>query len=261
MFDACINLHSEQFASDPWGVVERGFDRGLTGMALTGSCLESSHLSIKLAQRNPDKLCATVGLHPHSARRFSAELLDEFRELLRLPITKAVGECGLDHFRNLSTPKEQRHCFIAHLQLAQEVNKPLFLHQRDAFDEFIEILDTHAPDVPTLVHCFTDGPTEVQALLDRGYYIGVTGWAADTRRNQALLAALPHIPLSRLLIETDAPWLTPRNIPKFRKIKANEPQYLPYVAEAIASATEHSVEAIIEHSTANARNFFGLSQK
>ena len=257
MFDACINLYSEQFSEDPWGVVTRGFEAGVTGMALTGSCLESSTLAINLAQRNTDRLCATVGLHPHSANRFTPELLESMRVLIQNPIVRAVGECGLDHFRNLSTPEEQRTCFKAHLNLAREVDKPLFLHQRDAFEEFIEILETHAPDVPTVVHCFTDGPNELKRLLDRGYFIGITGWIADTRRNQSLLEALPQLPLEKLLIETDAPWLTPRNVPKFRKIKANEPKYLPFVAQAIADATGHSVESIVEHSTQNARQFFG----
>ena len=93
-------------------------------------------------------------------------------------------------------------------------------------------MDTHAPNVPTLVHCFTDGIEELEALLERGYFVGITGWIADTRRNQDHLAAIPSLPLERMLIETDAPWLTPRNIPKFRKIKANEPKYLSYVVEA-----------------------------
>ena len=257
MFDTCINLHSEQFSSDPWSVVERGFEAGLTGMGLTGSCLESTRLAIAMAKKDPDRLCATVGLHPHSAKDWSPELLDTFENLADEPTIRAIGECGLDHFRNLSTPKEQRTCFIAHLQLAQRLNKPLFLHQRDAFEEFISIMDSYAPDVPTLVHCFTDGLSELTALLERGYFVGITGWIADNRRNEALLEAIPYLPLDRMLIETDAPWLTPRNIPKFRKLKANEPQYLQYVVEAISEATGHSTTDIIQHSTENARQFFG----
>ena len=257
MFDACVNLHNDQFSANPWAVVERGFEAGLTGMGLTGSCLESSRLAIQLAKRAPDKLCATVGLHPHSAKDCTPELMDTFHEMMKNPLVRAVGECGLDHFRNLSTPQEQRQCFIAHLNLAREFNKPIFLHQRDAFEEFIGIMDTHAPDVPTLVHCFTDGLTELKALLERGYFVGITGWIADTRRNQELLNAIPQLPLDRMLIETDAPWLTPRNIPNFRKLRSNEPKYLSYVVEAISKATGHSIEDIVKHSTQNARQFFG----
>ena len=257
MFDACVNLHSDQFSTDPWGVVERGFEAGLSGMGLTGSCLESTRLAIQLAKRDPDRLCATVGLHPHSANKWKSELGDAFEELARDPIVRAIGECGLDHFRNLSTPNEQRTCFIAHLQLAKKIRKPLFLHQRDAFTEFIEIMDSHAPDVPVLVHCFTDGLAELRELLERNYFVGITGWIADKRRNQSLLEAIHHLPLERMLIETDAPWLTPRNIPKFRKVNANEPKYLPFVVEAISEATGHSTKDIIQHSTENARQFFG----
>ena len=178
-------------------------------------------------------------------------------QLAENPIVKSIGECGLDYFRNLSDPSDQQKCFEVHLALAEELNKPLFLHQRDAYEDFINILDNHSPTVPIIVHCFTDGIRELKGYLERGYYVGITGWIADSRRNQSLIAAIPELPLERLLIETDAPWLLPRNIPKFRKIKRNEPKYLSYVVQAIATATGHNEHSIIEHSTRNARRFFG----
>lgn len=259
MFDICVNLHSEQFRSDPQGVLDRAFESGLSGISLTGSCLDSSHMAIEYAEGNSDQLCATVGIHPHSAKDFTEKMWSKMQEMARKPIVRAVGECGLDYFRNLSTPSQQRQCFERHIALAMTLNKPLFLHQRDGFEAFIEILDHHAPHVPVLVHCFTDGLHELEAYLERGYFIGITGWIADTRRNQSLLEAIPHLPLERLMIETDAPWLTPRNIPKFRKVRTNEPQYLSYVVSAISEHTGHSVHDIIEHSTTNARRFFGWS--
>lgn len=259
MFDICVNLHSEQFRSDPQGVLDRAFKSGLSGISLTGSCLTSSKMAIEYAEQNPAKLCATVGIHPHSAKDFTTDIWAQMQIMAQRSIVRAVGECGLDHFRNLSTPEQQRHCFERHIELAMTLNKPLFLHQRDGFEDFIAILDHHAPTVPVLVHCFTDGLRELEAYLERGYLIGVTGWIADTRRNQSLIEAIPHLPLESLLIETDAPWLTPRNMPKFRKIRSNEPQFLSYVVAAIAEHTGHSIEDIIEHSTSNARRFFGWS--
>ena len=259
MFDICVNLHSEQFRSDPQGVLNRAFEAGISGICLTGSCLQSSRMAIEYAERNTEQLCATVGIHPHSAKDFTEDMWTMMTSMSENPIVRAVGECGLDYFRNLSTPEQQRHCFERHIELAMCLNKPLFLHQRDGFEDFIRILDHHAPTVPVLVHCFTDGPRELEAYIERGYMVGVTGWIADTRRNQSLVEAIPHLPLEHLMIETDAPWLTPRNIPKFRKIRANEPQYLPYVISAIAEQTGHQPEDIIEHSTNNAHRFFGWS--
>ena len=257
MFDSCVNLHSEQFKNDYQSVIQSAFQEGLTGMSLTGSCLESSKLAIELANANPEQLCATVGIHPHSAKDFSKSLWAEMSQLAQMPNAKAIGECGLDYFRNLSTPSDQRSCFEAHLTLADTLKKPLFLHQRDAYNDFVEILDSFNTTVPIVVHCFTDGLKEIKGFLDRGYLIGITGWVADSRRNEPLLEAIKYLPLERLLIETDAPWLLPRNIPRFRKIKRNEPRYLSYVVQAISEATGHDQHRIIEHSTRNARQFFG----
>ena len=257
MFDICVNLHSEQFKSDPQGVLDRAFAAGITGISLTGSCLDSSTMAVEFAKQDPTRLCATVGIHPHSARLFTEDMWRLMQHLSTESIVKSIGECGLDYFRNLSEPVQQRQVFERHIQLAEELNKPLFLHQRDAFPDFIEILDHFNPTVPILVHCFTDGPKELEAYIERGYTIGITGWIADNRRNQNLLEAISKVPLERLCIETDSPWLTPRNIPKFRKIKANEPQYLPFVVQAISEASGHSPTEIVENSTANAHRFFG----
>ena len=259
MFDICVNLHSEQFDKDRFDVIQRAFNHNISYLGLIGSCLESSKMALEIHDQFPTQTCATVGLHPHSAKDFCEELWNQMKILAQKPEIKAIGECGLDYNRNFSPVAIQQECFRAHIQLATDLNKPLFLHQRDAFEDFIQILDEAHPQVPIVVHCFTDGPKELQAFIDRGYYIGITGWIADNRRNEHLLKAIAHLPLNRVMIETDAPWLTPRNIPQFRKIRRNEPMYLPFVVQALAQHMNCTEADIIQHSTQNALTFFGLT--
>ena len=165
MFDVCVNLHSEQFSTNPWAVVERGFEAGLTGMGLTGSCLDSSRLAMQLAQQHPDKLCATVGLHPHSAKDHSPELMRTFREMAQQPIVRAIGECGLDYFRNISTPTQQRECFIS-FGLTRELQP--YSYTNGTLTEFIDIMDSllQCSDASALFYRWN---RRIEALLERGY--------------------------------------------------------------------------------------------
>lgn len=255
MFDICVNLQSERFDHDRDEVIEKAFQQGVEYIALTGSNLPSSYFALEYSQKDPSRFCATAGIHPHEAQSFCPELWKEISILATNPLIKAVGECGLDYFRNFSSPEIQKKCFQAHIRLAQELGKPLFLHQRDAFTEFIDILDEERAQVPVVVHCFTDGKEQLLALLDRGYFIGITGWICDDRRNQALLEAIHHLPLERMMIETDSPWLTPRHL---KKIRRNEPSFLSHVVSRISRETGHTEEDIIFHSTQNAKHFFGI---
>ena len=255
MFDICVNLQSDRFDHDRDNVIEKAFQNGIEYIALTGSNLDSSYFALEYSQKDPSRFCATAGIHPHEARNFTVDLWEEISTLANNPLIKAVGECGLDYFRNFSPPEIQRECFHAHIQLAKELGKPLFLHQRDAFPEFLDILDAENPDVPIVVHCFTDGKDEMQELLHRGYFIGITGWICDDRRNEQLLKAISHLPLEKMMIETDSPWLTPRHL---KKIRRNEPSLLSHVVKRISSETGHSEQDIIQSTTQNAKLFFGI---
>ena len=255
MFDICVNLQSERFNQDRDEVIENAFQNGVQYIALTGSNLASSHFSMEYSQKNPDRFCATAGIHPHEASSFNTKLWEELSGLAKNPLCKAVGECGLDYFRNISDPGIQRECFRAHIQLAKELQKPLFLHQRDAFQDFIDILDQEAPEVPVVVHCFTDGKDEIQELLRRDYFVGITGWICDDRRNHSLLEAISYLPLEKMMIETDSPWLTPRHL---KKVRRNEPSFLHHIVTRISQETDFEKEAVIHHSTKNAKKFFGI---
>jgi TatD DNase family protein len=179
---------------------------------------------------------------------------------LRLKQVVAVGECGLDYFRNLSPPDVQRKAFIAQLELAAQVGKPVFLHQRDAHDDFIAILRDSAGTMQGgVAHCFTGGEAELQAYLALGLYIGITGWACDERRGLELRNSVPRIPLDKLLIETDAPYLLPRDLSPKPKSRRNEPGLLPHIAATVAHLRGESLETIGAATTRNAVALFGLT--
>ena len=255
MFDICVNLDSDRFQSDRQEVLARAYQQGITTIALTGNNLGSSKRMTDLAATDPARLCSTAGIHPHDADSYNESMWPELVHLAKHPRVKAVGECGLDHNRQFSPSPQQEVCFRAHISLAEQINKPLFLHQRDAFAEFVRIIDEMAPTVPMIVHCFTDGPRELDQLLDRGCFIGITGWICDDRRNSQLKLAVKNLPLDRVMIETDAPWLTPRSL---KKVRRNEPAYLPIVAQRLAEEMNVTLDELVQHSTENAKRFFGM---
>lgn len=259
LIDIGVNLSSQQFKKDLPGVIESARAAGVVGMVVTGTSLGGSRRALEIASGAPDLWC-TAGVHPHDAKTWNAETAAGIRELCQEDDVVAVGECGLDFNRNFSTPEDQRVAYSAQLDLAAELNLPVFLHQRDAHEEFFATLQAAWPTLKAgaVVHCFTDGPTEAQAYLELGCLLGVTGWVTDKRRGEALREAVPLIPDDRLLLETDAPYLTPQSIKPKPKSRRNEPKYMRYVAEAVAALRGQTADEVAALSTANARRFFGL---
>ena len=201
-------------------------------------------------------------MHPHQAAEFDEHTAAALRSLLGSPQFVAVGECGLDFFRDYSPRDAQRRAFAAQLELAAEVRKPVFLHQRDAHDEFVAMLAPERASLPGgVAHCFTGGPKELEAYLALDLYVGVTGWVCDERRGAELRAAVPLIPLDRLLIETDAPYLLPRDLKPLPRGRRNEPQFLAHVLERVAALLERPVEVVARATTANAERLFGLRSR
>lgn len=243
--DIGANLTNKAFAADLSSTLERAQSAGVCFIDVTGTDVASSIRAARMARERPDLLGATAGIHPHWAKDCSPAALLEIERLLALPEVLMCGEMGLDHARNHSTPAQQARAFEAQLDLAQDCGKPLFLHCREAFGEFIEILDRR-PHLwsRAIVHCFTGGPDEARALAERGAWFGITGWIADKRRNAPLLSALPLIPLSRMMAESDAPYLMPVNRPKSQTRDRNEPAFVPWVVEAIAQSLGASPEDI-----------------
>ena len=257
--DIGANLTHDSFDPDRDAVIERARRHQVLQMLVTGASVAGSAAAIELARRHPGTLFATAGVHPHHAAQLTAAELPELRALLAQPQVVAAGECGLDYCRNFSPPQAQRAAFAAQLEMAVAARKPVFLHQREAHEDFIAVLREHRGKLTGAVaHCFTAAAGELEDYLTLGLSIGITGWLCDERRGAHLQALVPRIPSERLLLETDSPYLLPRDLAPKPKSRRNEPMYLPHVAAAVAAARGESLEQCAAYTNANARAFFAL---
>ena len=208
-------------------------------MMLTGTSLKQSQRAHEETQKYQGILFSTAGFHPHHAKEWEQNSADNLLSLLSLPDVLAVGECGLDFNRNFSEPEVQLKVFEQQLELAVETQLPVFLHERDAFDQQFALLKKYRHRLSGgVVHCFTGGADQVSAYLDLDLHIGITGWVCDEKRAADLRAAVPLIPLSRILLETDAPYLKPKgaritNLQQSPRIKSNQPAFLPHIAQKV----------------------------
>jgi TatD DNase family protein len=260
LIDIGANLGHESFQHDFDDVLARARDVGIVHMVVTGASREGSCEALRLAQTHAGFLSATAGVHPHHALEVTEEGMAELRALHALPEIVAVGECGLDYFRDFSPRPAQRSAFEKQLQLAVECGKPLFLHQRDAHEDFMAIMKNFDGRLnKAVVHCFTGSKQECFAYLDADYFIGITGWLCDERRGQHLREIVPHIPANRLMIETDSPYLLPRTVKPMPKHRRNEPMYLKHIVEELAKDRNEHVDETARLSTENAKQFFGLN--
>ncbi|MCY4254612.1 MAG: TatD family hydrolase [Gammaproteobacteria bacterium] len=262
LIDIGANLADESFDADREAVIERAAAAGVRRMIVTGTGLDESESALALAERRPAVLRCTAGIHPHLATQWTDSPQEARRRLggvLGSQRAVAAGECGLDYFRNLSPPRAQRAAFAGQLELAAERGKPLFLHQRDAHDDFLAMLKEHGVSrIGGVAHCFTGGPGQAESYLDLGLYIGITGWILDERRNHDLLKAIPLIPPDRVLLETDSPYLLPRHPDvKPRRKRRNEPRFLPYVARELARRMGIDAEELAAAAYRNAQALFG----
>ena len=260
--DIGINLTNKQFAGEYDEVIDRAISAGVEQILLTGTSVRSSKEALGLAEEYPETLFATVGIHPHDAKTMNAESIKILASLLKEKKVVAVGECGLDFDRDFSPRPVQESCFHAQLSLAEEVQKPLFLHERAAFDRFIAILKEHSSLPEGVVHCFTGQLKEAKTYLEMGYYIGFTGAITDMRRFAALEEVVRYVPLDRMLIETDAPFMMPKNVPthqlSYHQQRRNEPAFLPYVARTIARYKGVPLKAVADKTRENAEALFKL---
>jgi TatD DNase family protein len=255
--DIGLNLAHDSFDHDRNAVIERAVSLGVTKMVITGSSLASTRAAIELVRTAPDRFRCTAGVHPHHATELDDERYAQLRPLAECDEVAAVGECGLDYFRNFSPRDAQLDAFRRQLELAVAVDKPVFLHQRDAHEDFLAVMREYRPRLAGgVAHCFTAGLDEARAYLDLDLYIGITGWLCDERRGLHLREVVRHIPANRLLIETDAPYLLPRDLEPKPATRRNEPMYLPHVLRAIAAARNESAEELAAATTRNAMELF-----
>lgn len=259
LIDIGANLTHESFARDLPEVLQRATDANVGRMIVTGTSVAATRAAIDLHRENPQRLFATAGLHPHHAAELSPSVLEELRELARRPGVVAVGECGLDYYRNFAPREAQISAFRALLEVAVACGKPVFLHQRDAHSDFISILREFRSDlVDGVAHCFTGQANELEDCLELDLAIGITGWICDERRGLHLLPMMPMIPAHRLMIETDAPYLVPRSLRPQPAGRRNEPAFLVEVATTVARARGETLEQLALTSTATAQSFFRL---
>ncbi len=257
LIDIGANLAHDSFDHDRDAVIAEAAAVGVTRMVITGSSLTSTAAAIQLVQQHPQAFRCTAGVHPHHASDLTPAAAEDLHKLATASEVVALGECGLDYYRNFSPREAQLAAFHRQLQLAVELGKPVFLHQREAHQDFIAVLREYMPRVPGgVAHCFTDGIAEAQAYLDLGLYIGVTGWICDERRGLHLREVVREIPHDRLLLETDAPYLLPRNLQPKPKSRRNEPKYLPQVLQAVAAARGEPADELAAVTTRNALELF-----
>lgn len=257
LIDIGANLTHESFKHDFAEVITAAKSQAVSHIILTGTDLESSNAALGLAQSDSFFSC-TAGFHPHVASSCDASALAHIAELAVHAELVAIGETGLDFNRNFSPQDIQQQVFEKHLQLAARLQKPLFLHQRDAHAAFIDLLRTYRHSIPGgVVHCFTDSARALHDYLDLDMYIGITGWICDERRGSELQKLVSYIPADRLLLETDAPYLLPRTLVPKPNSRRNEPQYLHEVLRTVALCVGRDEEQLAFDTSANARRLFG----
>lgn len=253
--DICCNLTHDSFQGDVAAVIERAANAGVRRLVVPGASLEDSRAAIRLAEQYPDVLRACAGTHPHLARTWDDTSRADLMTLAGNVC--AIGECGLDYNRNYSTPEQQKTAFAQQLEVAVECQLPVFMHQRDAHADFLSLLEPHRANIPhAVVHCFTGSESELGDYLELDCYIGITGWICDERRGTHLKSLVKNIPLSRLLIETDAPWLVPRDL--HPKVRRNEPAHLSHIAAVIAGCMNVTVDELAQATNANAEIIFSF---
>jgi|HubBroStandDraft_5_1064220.scaffolds.fasta_scaffold168990_1 TatD DNase family protein len=259
LIDIGINLGHDSFAADRESVIARAHAAGVAQMIITGASVSGSREALALARAAPGRQFATAGIHPHHAAELDEERLADIASLARQPEVVAVGECGLDYFRDLSPRAVQQRAFHQQLELAAQVGKPVFLHERDAHDDFVSIVREHRRGlVGGVAHCFTGSGAQLHRYLDLDLAIGITGWICDERRGAHLLALLPEIPAAALHLETDAPYLLPRDLKPRPASRRNEPMYLRHIAAVVAQARGETLEQLAAAATAASRALFRL---
>ena len=259
LIDIGANIAHDSFDDDRAEMMQRAADAGVDRIIVTGSSDDSNVQAANLAEQSPGILYSTAGVHPHHAADYTDDSDALIRKLVKKDCVVAVGECGLDYFRNFSPREAQLDAFKRQLEIAKDSGLPVFLHQRDAHDDFIEVLEPALPDLSRAVaHCFTGEGESLREYIAMGLYVGITGWICDERRGKHLHDIVSIIPDDKLLIETDAPYLLPRSIQPRPKSRRNEPRYLPEVVRVVAEARGQTEDHIAAITTANAIRFFEL---
>lgn len=257
MIDIGANLTDKVFRSDLDGVLTRARQANIKHIIVTGTDLKHSQLAIDLCIQNSGYLSCTAGIHPHNASSVKKESIQQLARIALDKCVVAIGETGLDYYRNFSPRSAQISAFESQLQLAVDLNRPAFIHDRDSNGELLDIVRNFR-NLRAVIHCFTGSPQLLRNYLDLGLYVGITGWICDERRGHELYHSVSLIPDDRILMETDSPYLLPRTITPRPRSRRNEPAFLGYVCNSIARARGQSVEYIEQITRENAMTLFEL---
>ncbi|MYE88470.1 TatD family deoxyribonuclease [Candidatus Poribacteria bacterium] len=248
--DSHAHIQLDQFDADREAVLERAQEAGVHAILVIGFDIETSRGAITLAEKY-NQIYATVGMHPHDAKDLDDETVCMFRDLAVHPKVVALGEMGLDYYRDLSPRPIQKAAFERQLDLAEELDLPIVIHNRDAYHDILPILQARRDRVRGVMHCFSGDVEIMRQNLALGFHIGIGG-PVTYRKSDALQKVAQKVPVDALLVETDCPWLAPQ----FRRGKRNEPAYVRATAEKIAELRSISLEEIGEITTQNFENLF-----
>ena len=255
-FDIGANLTHESFQNDFNEVIDEAKKNNLKKICITSTSIEDTKTSLDIIEKDSDFFITTCGVHPHYADSFKNTDIKKIKDLCIHPSVKAIGETGLDFNRNFSDKKNQIRCFKSQIEIAQEFSLPLFMHQRDAHEDFIKCFKNIDLNVNAVVHCFTENESKFYEYLDIGFWIGLTGWICDPVRGKHMDNLLSSMPLDKVMIETDSPYLLPKNL----KVKGrrNEPKFIEEVAKRIADLQKKSLKEVSQIFYENSLRFFNL---
>jgi TatD DNase family protein len=263
MIDVGVNLTHPRLAntaSDLNQLVASSRNHGLKAIIAIGTNLTESERLLEMAKRFPGYIFVTVGVHPHYAGDMQDDDWSRLDKIVSQPEVVAVGEMGLDFYRNFSPHTTQIKVFERQLAANQVVQKPLYLHERDAFSAQLDILRSNSQCYTSgIAHCFTGDTKALKAYLDLDFYIGVTGWICDERRGNELAEAVKYIPKERLLVETDSPFLLPRTLRPKPKDSINRPWFVNEVVSKVARCRNETTDAVASYTTRNANALFRLT--
>ena len=255
--DIACNFTSERFDKDLDEVIKRAIANKITKFGLICSRISDLNKLLKIYKQYSKSMFYTIGVHPHHANEINDGYLKKLKNVITTNNPHAIGETGLDFFRNLSTYEQQIYVFEEQIKIAIDTNKPLFLHQRDSHDDFIKILRKYSSDISkAVVHCFTGTQGQLDDYLELDCYIGITGWICDEKRNVELRKAIKKIPLEKLMIETDCPYLIPKNLVEKPKNNRNEPTNLNHIINEIAVLMEIDIDILRKQTFENTINYF-----
>lgn len=253
MVDSHCHLTDPRLYEQLDAVLERARAAGVRQMITIGTDPEDDQAVIELCRGRQNIRCA-IGVHPNYCHEVEFEQVERLREMQREPSVVALGEMGLDYHHNFADRLRQRRFFEAQLQIARDVHRPVVIHCREAVDDTLAILKGF-PSVSAVFHCFTGTSEEAKQILEAGYLLGFTG-AVTFKRSDDLRKAISFTPRERLLVETDAPYLSPE---PFRSQKINEPALVIHTAKVVAQTWGISIEELDQITTANTLRFFGMA--